>query len=82
MDLTSISDQALKDLITGKSQVELDFLAAKIMLTKLRSRARVDPSPTALAESAPPDRMDIGMRRRGYRKGGPRGRLGRQEAVT
>lgn len=51
MDLTTISDHALGELIAGKSQVELDFLAAKILLTKLRSRVRVDPSPAALSQS-------------------------------
>ncbi|HVO37488.1 MAG TPA: hypothetical protein VMV03_00525 [Spirochaetia bacterium] len=51
MDSTRISDQALTELITGTSPVEFDFLAAKILLTKLRHLARFDSSPTTLAKS-------------------------------
>ncbi len=51
MDLTTVTDQALQELIKGNSQVEFDFLAAKILLTKLRARARIDSSPTVLVQS-------------------------------
>jgi len=51
MDVTTISDQGLKDLIAGKSQVEFDFLAAKILLMTLRSRTRLDTSPATLERS-------------------------------
>ena len=51
MDTTALSDQGLKDLIAGKTQVELDFLAAKILLMTLRSRTKLDPSPSTLAQS-------------------------------
>src|SRR5208337_1820807 len=51
MDVATISDQGLKDLIAGKSQVEFDFLAAKILLMTLRSRTRLDSSPATLERS-------------------------------
>ena len=49
MGVTTISDQALQELITGKSKVDFEFLAARILLTTLRARARTDSSPAAIA---------------------------------
>ncbi len=51
MELTTINDRALKELITGTSQVELDFLAAKILLSTLRARVHVDSSPAMLSQA-------------------------------
>jgi hypothetical protein len=51
MDLTTTSDQALKRLIAGDSQMEFDFLAAKILLVTLRARVSADPSAAVLAKS-------------------------------
>ena len=42
MNLATLSDQALKELITGKAAMEFDFLAAKILLSTLRSRFRLN----------------------------------------
>lgn len=50
MNLATLSDQALKELITGKAAMEFDFLAAKILLSTLRSRFRLNSSPVALAQ--------------------------------
>ena len=51
MELTAITDQALKQLISETSKVELNFLAAKILLATLRAKVKVDPSPATLAHS-------------------------------
>ena len=51
MELTAITDQALKQLISETSKVELNFLAAKILLATLRAKVKVDLSPATLAHS-------------------------------
>jgi hypothetical protein len=50
MDLSTLSDQALKELIAGTTQAEPEFLAAKILLSTLRSRFRLNSSPVAVAQ--------------------------------
>lgn len=51
MGRPAITDQALKELIMGTSQLEMGFLSGKILLATLRTRVKADPSPMTLARS-------------------------------
>lgn len=45
MDVPSKSNQAWKDIVTGKKTFQLKFLAAKILLGRLTRSVKEDPSP-------------------------------------
>lgn len=51
MNPSNISDQTLKDLICKDLDVEFEFLALKILLSRLRLKAKSDSTPNAINNS-------------------------------
>lgn len=51
MDVTRITDEVCKDIILGRINQEFEFLALKILLSRLRLKSQQDPSPSALQQS-------------------------------
>jgi hypothetical protein len=46
--LESVSEKVLSDLVLGNINIDFDFLALKIMLSRLRQRVKMEPSPTTI----------------------------------
>ncbi len=51
MDPSQISEQTWRDLILAHINLDFQFLALKILLSRLRLKVKLDPSPESLGDS-------------------------------
>lgn len=48
--MEDLSDKVLIDILTGTINIDFDFLAFKIMLTRLRQKVKIDPRLATIQE--------------------------------